>query len=333
MTSGAANPMSEAIILTASDLRPLRDNPEAMGGALDAIENALITRYQGGVREQRIVDRRPGEFEGIRVALMAGDDLLSGMRIFGNPPHTRAFMLFDGETRAMLALMDYGVLNSMRVGAIAGVATKYLAPKDAHTVGLLGSGWQAPMQLHALTRAVPAIDHVKVYSRTPANREKFAAEMTARLRIPVVAVDSVKAALDGVDIVDICAPGHFDVREPLFEPEWVRPGALAVSMASNQYSAAFITQCRVCAASFESLTEGNTAVQPYGELMQQGRFTKDDVTELGAVITKGIDPRRTPEDTVIYHLEGGSAQDLFLATWGYEWAKANGLGKPFDLSA
>jgi len=316
--------MSEAIILTASDLRPLRDNPEAMSGALDAIENALVKRYQGGVREQRIVDRRPGEFEGIRLALMAGDELLSGMRIFGNPPHTRAFMLFDGETRAMLALMDYGVLNSMRVGAIAGVATKYLAPKGAHTVGLLGSGWQAPMQLHALTRAVPAIDHVKVYSRTPANREKFAAEMSERLRLPVVAVDTVQSALDGVDIVDICAPGHFDTREP---------GALAISMASHQYKPEFVLRSRVCAASFESLTEAGTTVQPYGELTQQGKFKKDDVTELGAVITQGANPRRSESDTVIYHLEGGSAQDLFLATWGYEWAKANGLGKPFDLSA
>jgi hypothetical protein len=36
---------------------------------------------------------------------------------------------------------------------------------------------------------------------------------------------------------------------------------------------------------------------------------------------------------VIYQLEGGTVQDLFVATWGYEWAIARGLGRQFDLSA
>jgi ornithine cyclodeaminase/alanine dehydrogenase-like protein (mu-crystallin family) len=62
-------------------------------------------------------------------------------------------------------------------------------------------------------------------------------------------------------------------------------------------------------------------------------FGASDVTPLGQVIQDGADPRRTPQDTVIYHLEGGTVQDLYIATWGYTWAKARGLGKPFDLSA
>src|SRR5262245_6017044 len=120
--------MSEAIMLTYNDMIALRDDLEAMDGALAAVEAAVAGQFKGEIRQGNLVDRRPGEFEGIRLALLAGDGLYSGMRIFGNPPHTRAFMLFDGETREMIALMDYGVLNSMRVGSIAGVAGKHLAP-------------------------------------------------------------------------------------------------------------------------------------------------------------------------------------------------------------
>jgi ornithine cyclodeaminase/alanine dehydrogenase-like protein (mu-crystallin family) len=118
-------PQVEALLLTASDLRPLRDEPAHMRRALDAVEAALVAHHHGGVRQGRLVDRRPDEFEGIRLSLLAGDGLLSGMRVFGNPPHTRAFLSFDGETRALLALMDYGVLNSLRVGATAGVAARW----------------------------------------------------------------------------------------------------------------------------------------------------------------------------------------------------------------
>jgi alanine dehydrogenase len=325
--------MTTARILTASDFQPLRDDPSAMDGALDAVQKAIVAQYQGQIRQSRLVDRVPGEFEGIRVSLMAGDGLLSGMRVFGNPPHTRAFLLFDGVTRALLAILDYGVLNSLRVGATAGVAARHLAPPGARVMALLGSGWQAPPQVHAMCRAVPTLERIRVWSPTPAHREAFAQEMTGRVGLPVEPVASAEAAMRDADIVDLCAPGHFDVRAPLFEGRWVKPGALVISMAPNQYTADFVQHARVVAASWETLAEESAPTPPYAELIERGDFTRADVTPLGAVILNGANPRRAPHDNVIYHLEGGTVQDLFIATWGYAWAIARGLGQSFDLSA
>jgi ornithine cyclodeaminase/alanine dehydrogenase-like protein (mu-crystallin family) len=136
--------------------------------------------------------------------------------------------------------------------------------------------------------------------------------MTQRLELPVEAVGSVEDALRGADVVDLCAPGHHDVREPLFEGPWVAPGALVVSMAQKQYSDEFRRQARLVAS--------------YS-------FAGDDAAQLATVIVDGANPRQTASDRVNYQLEGGTVQDLFVATWGYEWAKARGLGTPFDLSA
>jgi alanine dehydrogenase len=244
---------------------------------------------------------------------LAGDGLLSGMRVFGNPPHTRAFLLFDGVTRRLLALMDYGVLNSLRVGATAGVAARYLAPAGARVMGLLGSGWQATPQVYAMRRAIPTLDHIRVYSPTPAHRDAFAETMTARLKMAVEPSASAEEAIRGSDVVDLCAPGHFDIREPLFDAGWVKPGALVVSMASKQYPPELRQQARL------------VADIPDGEAQ--------DMTALGAVIVDGVDPRRAANESVIYQLEGGTVQDLFVATWGYQWALERGLGRPFDLSA
>src|ERR1700730_262905 len=196
--------MSNAILLTASDLQPLRDEPAAMDGALDAVEAAIVAQYQGSIRQGRLVDRRPGEFEGIRVSLLAGEGTLSGMRIFGNPPHTRAFMLFDGSTRALLALMDYGVLNSLRVGATAGVAARYLAPSGSKRLGLLGSGWQAQPQVVALARAMPTLEHISVFSPTRAHREKFAESLSEVLGIAIQPVATAAEAILDADVVDLC---------------------------------------------------------------------------------------------------------------------------------
>jgi ornithine cyclodeaminase/alanine dehydrogenase-like protein (mu-crystallin family) len=299
------------LILTAGDFAPLREDPAYMREAVDAVEAAIVAHHHGTVRQSRMVDRVSGEFEGLRVSLLAGEGLLSGMRVFGNPPHTRAFLLFDGTTRALLALMDYGVLNSMRVGATAGVAARYLAPPDAATIGLLGSGWQAPTQLFALRAALPRLERVRVFSRTREHRERFAERMSTTLELPIVAVDSAEEAIQEADVVDLCAPGHFDVREPLFESEWIKPGALVISMAGNQSPPDF----------------ANTA-----SLVVDIPETEATIP-LGAVIAAETAPRLHPADQVMYRLEGGTVQDLFVATWGFTWARDRGLGQPFDLSS
>ncbi len=304
--------MSQAVLLSASDLRPLRDDPAHMRRALDAVESAIVAHQRGAVRQGRLVDRRPDEFEGIRLSLLAGDGLLSGMRVFGNPPHTRAFLLFDGETRALLALMDYGVLNSLRVGATAGVAARHLAPPHARSVALLGSGWQAAPQVGALIAAVPKIEEIRVFSPTREHRETFARDMALRHDLPVIAVDSAEEAIRGADIVDLCAPGHFDVRTPLLDADWVARGALVISMAQNQYPPELAAQTRLVADIPE--------------------FTADESVPLGAVIIDGARARRSEDERVIYRLEGGTVQDLFVATWGYNWAREQGLGVAFDLS-
>lgn len=298
-----------SLILTARDFAPLRNDPRYMREALDAVEAAIVAHHHGTLRQGRLVDRVPGEFEGIRVSLLAGEGLLSGMRIFGNPPHTRAFLLFDGTTRALLAVMDYGVLNSLRVGATAGVAARHLAPSGGRVVGLIGSGWQAAPQVHALHAALPDLERINVFSPTREHREAFAASTAEALGLPVIPVESAEEAITGADVVDLCAPGHFDVREPLFTSSWIKPGALVISMAANQLPPDFAEKTPLVV----DIPETEATVP------------------LGAVIAGEIKPRLAPDETVTYRLEGGTVQDLFVASWGYDWATQRGLGKPFEL--
>lgn len=326
-----AENIPEAILLTASDLMPLRTNLDAMEGALNAVEAAVKANHERRIRQYNVQDRRPGEFEGIRVSLSAGDGLYSGMRIFGNPPHTRAFMLFEGDTRQLICLMDYGVLNSLRVGAIAGVAGRHLAPEGAKVMGLLGSGWQAGPQVVAMLKAVPSLELIKVYSPTQANREKFSEEMSASMGKRIEPVGSIADAIDDADIVDLCAPGHHDVREPLFDAEWVKPGALVVSMASAQCTPEFVRSARVVATNWYVMAEETKPKSPYDVLIPEGAFKPEDLTEIGMVVDGKANPRRSPSDRVLYELTGGNFHDLFVATWGYEWARSQGLGHPFDL--
>jgi alanine dehydrogenase len=63
-------------------------------------------------------------------------------------------MLFSIETGQLEAIVEDRALQRMRVGAMTGIAAKYLAKRDSKTVGILGSGAQAGPELEALCAVV-----------------------------------------------------------------------------------------------------------------------------------------------------------------------------------
>ena len=112
-----------------------------------------------------------------------------------------------------------GVVQRLRVGAANGLGVKYLARKDAKTVGILGSGWQAGAQLMAVC-AVRDIQTIRCFSPNPENRDMFAATMSALLGVRVDPVAEPEAAIKGADIV-MCASNSID---HIFFERWIEPG-------------------------------------------------------------------------------------------------------------
>jgi alanine dehydrogenase len=128
-------------------------------------------------------------------------------------------LLFSAHSGEPLAIYPDGVVQRMRVGATSGLAAKYLARRDARTVALLGSGWQAGAQAMAIC-AVRTIAQVRCYSPRRERREAFARDMQARLGIDIAPVASAREAVRGADIV-MCATNSM---APVFAAEWLEPG-------------------------------------------------------------------------------------------------------------
>src|SRR6266576_5341689 len=125
-----------------------------------------------------------------------------------NGRYTGLVLLFSSENGEPLAIFPDGVMQRMRVGAANGLGVKYLARKNASTVGILGCGWQAGAQLMAAC-AVRKIASVRCFSPTKERREAFATEMSALLGIEVTAVDQPEAAIGRADIA-MCASNSLD---------------------------------------------------------------------------------------------------------------------------
>ena len=149
-------------------------------------------------------------------------------------------MLFSSRNGEPLAMLNDGYLQHMRVGAGAGIGVKYLARQDAVSVGILGSGGMARTYLEAFCQ-VRAIREVKVYSPNRVNRDRFAAEMSGRFRIPVSAVDSPEQAVADVDILASCTSS----MEPTIRPEWLQPGMHVTNLGPFELSEQIFSQADI----------------------------------------------------------------------------------------
>lgn len=128
-------------------------------------------------------------------------------------------LLFSIRTGEPLALLHDGVLQHMRVGADSAIGTRLAAREDARVLGMLGSGGMAGTHLEALLLVRP-LERVQVYSPTRANRERYAAEMSERYGIEVVAVDAPREAFRDADIVAGCT----DAAAEVIVGDWLEQG-------------------------------------------------------------------------------------------------------------
>src|SRR3954454_305470 len=173
-----------------------------MADLIPAMRQALIEFSTGKVLQPvRSVMKvePPGGFFGMMPAL-ASDSLGIKLVTFyppnadrDLPTHMAMILLFDRETGAPLAVMDGRLITEMRTAAVSAVATDLLAPTDAHTLAILGSGVQAESHLEALG-VVRHFDEIRIWSRTPAHADALAARIRGKAM-------SAEEAVRGADVV------------------------------------------------------------------------------------------------------------------------------------
>lgn len=229
------------LLISNSDVEKLLSMTECM----DVLEEAYIELAEGrGVSRTRseihAPTRRSDGYYGLKsvdavipkyevgVVRITSDILLwptQGNRRRVNVPsapgnrYVGLVLLFSTVNGEPLAIFPDGIMQRMRVGATNGLGIKYLARKDASSIGLLGSGWQAGGQLMAACVA-RNIEKIRCFSPNRNRREAFAKDMTKRLGIEVEPVDDAESALTNVDIA-MCGTSTV---EPVFFERWIGPG-------------------------------------------------------------------------------------------------------------
>jgi ornithine cyclodeaminase/alanine dehydrogenase-like protein (mu-crystallin family) len=200
----------------------------------------------------------------------------------------------------------------MRTGAASGVSTRLLARPDARVLSLFGVGAQAAWQVRAVM-AAREIAEVRVFARTPARRDAFAADLAAELGpdMRVVAVESAEAAVRGADVI-CCATTSFD---PVFSAAWVEPGAHVSAVGSFQKGMVELPPEIFARAALVAVDSREAALEEAGDLLaaiDAGLLGNDGFVEIGTV-DRGWAAKRDASAITVFKSVGLAIQDVATA--------------------
>jgi alanine dehydrogenase len=261
--------------------------------------------------------------------MAAGDGQYYGAKIYATNPRYGAnflFLLYRAADAEPLAILEANRLGQIRTGAASGLATRYLAPADAATLAIVGSGFQARTQLEAML-AVRKISEVRVWSRDAAKCAAFAAENTARFAVPVHAAETAEQAVRGAQIVVTATYA----KDPVLSPEWVEPDAHINAMGSNQANRREIPAELVHRADLIVVDSIEQARMESGDLLMaldEQDWSSPRLVQLQDVVTGRVQARSAPGRLTLFKSIGLAVEDVIAAALVYERARAAGIGTP-----
>jgi len=236
--------------------------------------------------------------------------------------------LYDANTGELLLYTQANRLGQLRTGATTGVAVKHLANPGDATVGIIGTGGQAPTQLEALSK-VRGIKKIKAYSRTQERREEFARRMTDTMGVEVSAVDSNEDAVRDCDIV-LCIAATMD---PVVEGAWLKDGSTLIGAGPTTWRAREVDEAVITRAGKLIVDSTEQAAIEAGDLcsaVDKGIIQWSKVHELRHVVSGAVTGRDSKDQVVYAKIMGTGVADVAAAKLAYDSAKAAGLGTEID---
>ena len=310
------------LYLTETDVRELLP----MTDAIELVEAAFERLASGAARNQP--RRRLILSSGSALHYMAASDgQYFGAKIYSTNPRHGAhflFLLYRAADAQPLALIEANHLGQIRTGAASGVATKWMAPADASSLAIIGTGFQACTQLEAML-AVRRITEVRVWSRSAEKRNLFASEGSAKFGVAVRPVATAEEAVRGASLIVTAT----NAKDPVLEAEWVSPNTHINVMGSNQASRREVPAELVKRAHWIAVDSKEQARMEAGDLIlawEEQDWASPRLVELQDVVSAKVQVRTNGGELTLFKSNGLAVEDVISAAFVYERAMMEGRG-------
>ncbi len=238
--------------------------------------------------------------------------------------------LNDIKTGMPLCLMHGYYLGGARTGAAGAVCSKYLAKKDSTSLGLVGTGSVGLYMLWSHLELFKDIDVIKAWSRTKERGAKFARETSKKFGKKIVQVETVREAVQGMDIVCAAVPS----REPVIKDDWVEKGMHinafgADGKGKQELDPKILRRAdKIVVDSLEQCKVGGEINVP----LSQGILKESDVYgQIGEIVNGWKKGRERDDEITVMDSTGISPLDVVTYYRAYKKALRKGAGVKIPL--
>jgi len=263
---------------------------------------------------------------------------VAGVKVIGDfqanyqhnlPSELALLTLYQPDTGAPLAIMDATLITWMRTGAVSAVGAKVLANSSPSVLGHIGARGTARYNVPMLDLLFD-FDEIRVTSKRPESRNRFAGEMSDLLGKPVRAVETTEETVRDADI--IIDASRLLEPQVLVKDEWVKPGALI-----QPYGAVLSVDPILPFAVDKMIVDDWNQCQrseygQFAEMVQAGELRTEHIYgEIGEIVA-GVKPgRASQQERILFWHKGFAVSDIVLGHLAYQRARALGVGTPLEF--
>lgn len=228
----------------------------------------------------------------------------------GLPAVSSTYVLSDGRTGHVEAIIDGETLTARRTAAVAALGASFLAPAGGGNLLVIGAG-RVARELPAALAAVRSIDAVTIWARRPEQAAALASELAAA-GIAASPCEDLAKAVSAATIV-ACATL---ATEPIVRGDWLRPGTHLSLIGGfrpsmREADGAAIRRSHVVADTRSGvLAEAGDILIPIAEGLIDADHVKAELSDLCRMSIPPVLPRDT---VTIFKSVGHAAQDLATA--------------------
>ncbi|WP_135505166.1 ornithine cyclodeaminase [Roseovarius aestuariivivens] len=234
-------------------------------------------------------------------------------------------LLANVETGYPVLLTEMTVLTAMRTAAMSALAAKYLAPKGAHTMAMIGNGAQSEFQSLAM-KAVVGLKSVRLYDIDRAASEKAAKNLRGH-GLNVTICDSAEDSMEGAQIITTCTADK--QYATILSDNMVGPGVHINAIGGDCPGKTELAPAILHRSDIFVEYPEQTRIE--GEIQQLG--PDHPVTELWQVIEGTAPGRRHADQITLFDSVGFAIEDFSALRYVRDHVRETGCFEDVDLLA
>ncbi|MBI2450420.1 MAG: ornithine cyclodeaminase family protein [Candidatus Nealsonbacteria bacterium] len=230
----------------------------------------------------------------------------------GLPTVMAVVVLNDAQDGRALSVIEASWITGIRTGAAGAIAAKYLARKNAETMGVIGAGQQAFFQI-AATVKVREIKEIFVYDTKAENIAKLAEGLKN------LGIEIKKSSLEETAKADILATTT-PAREPIIKNEWIMPGIHINAIGADapgkeELDPEIVKRAKIVIDNWAQASHSGEINIP----LKKGIIKKENIyAELGDIVAGKIAGRTDEKEITVFDSTGLAFQDLYTANLVYK---------------